>query len=382
MALSAGDWVEVRSKEEILRTLDKNAQLDAMPFMPQMFQNCGKRFKVLKRAHKTCDTIKINRDYPGRGVTDAVHLDLRCDGRAYGGCQAACLIFWKEQWLTPVGGPGEQTAASVGRTSDSAGDRRCTEADVRKATRAPSSKPGDDPVYVCQATRLLDYTKPLPWWDARQYVEDYTSGNASFLQILRGLIYVCYYYSTLSFSRRFGAPARWVYDRFQSLWGGPPYPRHRGKLLSGQRAPISSLNLQPGEIVRVKSYEEILRTLDHENMNRGMRFDGEEVPFCGRTYRVRNRVEKFIDERTGKLRTMKTPAVILEGVYCQGRYSSHRMFCPRGILSWWREVWLDRVHEGASQMSYEKEPDHASMQLQYHPCRHEERAIDPLATEI
>ena len=66
MALSAGDWVEVRSKEEILRTLDKNAQLDAMPFMPQMFQNCGKRFKVLKRAHKTCDTIKINRDYPGR----------------------------------------------------------------------------------------------------------------------------------------------------------------------------------------------------------------------------------------------------------------------------------------------------------------------------
>ena len=149
-----------------------------------------------------------------------------------------------------------------------------------------------------------------------------------------------------------------------------------------RRAPTSSLNLQPGEIVRVKSYEEILRTLDHENMNRGMRFDGEEVPFCGRTYRVRNRVEKFIDERTGKLRTMKTPAVILEGVYCQGRYSSHRMFCPRGILSWWREVWLDRVHEGASQMSYEKEPDHASMQLQYHPCRHEERAVDPLATEI
>ena len=64
MALSAGDWVEVRSKEQILRTLDKNARLNAMPFMPQMFQYCGKRFKVLKRAHKTCDTIKINRDYP------------------------------------------------------------------------------------------------------------------------------------------------------------------------------------------------------------------------------------------------------------------------------------------------------------------------------
>ena len=25
--------------------------------MPQMFEYCGKRFKVYKRAHKTCDTV-------------------------------------------------------------------------------------------------------------------------------------------------------------------------------------------------------------------------------------------------------------------------------------------------------------------------------------
>ena len=53
--LRAGDWVEVRSKDEILQTLDKNGRLDEMPFMPQMFQYCGMRFKVRKRAHKTCD---------------------------------------------------------------------------------------------------------------------------------------------------------------------------------------------------------------------------------------------------------------------------------------------------------------------------------------
>ena len=55
--LRAGDWVEVRSKEEILRTLDATGRLDGLPFMPQMFQYCGQRFKVFKRAHKTCDTI-------------------------------------------------------------------------------------------------------------------------------------------------------------------------------------------------------------------------------------------------------------------------------------------------------------------------------------
>jgi len=52
-----GDWVEVRSKEEILRTLDKQGKLDGLPFMPQMFKYCGKRFRVYRRAHKTCDTI-------------------------------------------------------------------------------------------------------------------------------------------------------------------------------------------------------------------------------------------------------------------------------------------------------------------------------------
>jgi hypothetical protein len=96
--------------------------------------------------------------------------------------------------------------------------------------------------------------------------------------------------------------------------------------------------------VRVKSYEKILSTLDSENlMNRGMRFDAEEVPFCGRTYRVRNRIVRFIDENSGKMKTLKTPAVILEGVYCHSRYSPHRMFCPRSIFPWWREIWLERV---------------------------------------
>ena len=31
MNACAGDWVEVRSKEEILRTLDKNGRLDETP---------------------------------------------------------------------------------------------------------------------------------------------------------------------------------------------------------------------------------------------------------------------------------------------------------------------------------------------------------------
>src|SRR5262249_30747550 len=58
-----GDWVEVRSKDEILRTLDKNGQLDGLPFMPEMFKFCGRQLRVYKRAHKTCDTVH---EYKGR----------------------------------------------------------------------------------------------------------------------------------------------------------------------------------------------------------------------------------------------------------------------------------------------------------------------------
>jgi len=364
--LHAGDLVEVRTKEEILRTLDKEGRLDGMPFMPQMFEYCGRRFKVYKRAHKTCDTIAWNWDYPGRSVADGIHLNLRCDGKAYGGCQAACLIFWKEQWLKLVDAADGATVLPT--TADDADlpryvapEAECTEADVLSATCAKIENAVDDTIYTCQAIRLLDFTKPLSWWNIGQYVEDYTSGNATLWQIVRGTIYLCYYYGTLA---KLGGPGGWIYDRFQSLWGGLPFPRHRGKLQVGQSAPIEALNLRPGELVRIKSYDDILGTIDKNNKNRGMSFDGEMMPFCGKTYRVRNRVERFIDEKTGKMKTLKTPAVILDNVYCQARYSEHRMFCPRSIFSWWREVWLERVSDAQEQINTGALPTESKMSAQ------------------
>lgn len=97
--LHIGDWVEVRSKYEILATLDKNGCLDGVPVMPEMLAFCGSRFQVHKIAHKTCDTTNPVRS---RGLERTVHLQTRCDGSAHGGCQAECLLFWKEAWLRPV----------------------------------------------------------------------------------------------------------------------------------------------------------------------------------------------------------------------------------------------------------------------------------------
>jgi hypothetical protein len=92
--------------------------------------------------------------------------------------------------------------------------------------------------------------------------------------------------------------------------------------------------------VRIKNKEEIISTLDINNRNRGMSFDAEMLKFCGRQARVLGRVERIIDEPTGKMRHLKNPCILLEGVVCPGDY--HRV-CPRSTYSYWREIWLERV---------------------------------------
>jgi hypothetical protein len=338
--LRVADWVEVRSKEEILRTLDSKGQLDGMPFMPEMFAFCGKRFQIYKRAHKTCDTVFPIR---GRRLERAVHLETRCDGQAHGGCQAGCLLFWKEAWLKPVGGAVPEDDAGQELVTQSG--RGITEADVQAHAHAPDST-SEAPVYVCQATRLPYATKDLAWWDIRQYVEDYASGNVGLRSILSGFVYSTYYNLSQA-GIGLGRPMRWLYNALRPLWRGSRFPRSTGTIPEGHPTPEQSLNLQPGELVRVKAHEDILRTLTTGSKNRGMYWDAELVPFCGGTYRVLKRVTRIIDERSGKMLDMKTPCIILDSVFCQARYSGCRMFCPRSIYSYWREIWLERVSSDA-----------------------------------
>jgi hypothetical protein len=346
--LRAGEWIEVLSKEEILQTLDKNGRLDELPFMPQMFEYCGRRFRVFKRAHKTCDTVN---DCTGRRMKEAVHLEgIRCDGQAYSGCEARCLIFWKESWLKRVSKAGSDPATAPQCEAAYRGKKgpldRCTEADVLSSTKRPTEESAGGPAFVCQATQIPAATESLPWWEWRQYVEDLTSGNVSLGRMARGFLYMFYQHRVVTFRYRFAPLMRSLYDIFQRLWGGIPYPRRHGTIPIGKPTPTLELHLQPGEWVRVKSYKAILATCDQADKNRGMKFDAEMVPYCGRTYRVLKRATKILNEKTGRIQELKNPCIILDGVVCQSRYSECRLFCPRSIYSYWREIWLERVSEG------------------------------------
>jgi hypothetical protein len=62
--------------------------------------------------------------------------------------------------------------------------------------------------------------------------------------------------------------------------------------------------------------------------------------FCGGTYKVRARVDRQIDERTGKMVTINTPCITLEDVTATGEYFE---FAPLDERIYWREIWLHRL---------------------------------------
>ena len=338
----AGDLVEVRSKEEILATLDDNGCVGGMPFMPEMLQFCGQRIPVGAVAHKTCDTIKQVR---GLRLESSVHLaGVRCDGSAHGGCQAACNLFWKDQWLKPVSGDrnGHVKPASGPPDPVSAG---LTEARLLGCTRVPAGAGDAEARYSCQATKLLEATEPLPRWDLRQYFFDVATRNNSLGRAARILFLapLGWLLRKIPYGYRV---ARFLYDRTHRVLTGRGSSVVTGLLARGVPTPTCRLDLKPGELVRVKTQREIEETLDENENNRGLSFDPEMTPYCGKTFAVRERVTKIVDEKTGKMLQMKQPCIMLEGVVCRSEYSQCRLLCPRAIPPYWREIWLERVEGG------------------------------------
>jgi len=297
-----GDLVTVRSLDEILATLDEQGTLDKLPFMPEMRAFCGRPFRVSQRAFKTCVD-----DTEMRGLDGTVFLEeVRCDGQAHGGCDKACLIFWKEAWLKPA----SSTEVSSGGTS------RIKESDLIALAK-------QDDQYVCQLTEIIDASNPLPWWEPRQYILDLLHNRTPLTRWLKSLA-IAFYNKLAHVSGR---------KSWKFIAGPGTY--------NGTR---SNLNLQPGDTVRVKSLEEIRQTLDAEGKHQHLLFAPSMAELCGSVMRVQKRVERITLEGSRRQRNIKD-TVLLEGATCDG--VCHRL-CPRQSLLFFRECWLEKVNGSAN----------------------------------
>ena len=309
--LRAGETVVIRSREEILATLDGRGELESLPFMPEMESLCGREARVHRRVDKIFDWITSS---GLRRMRDTVILDgLRCDGGFHDACQADCPILWKEAWLRRASDVAEAQFRAPADTSAGL--------DLRQFTTRIDEESGETR-FVCQLCRLPQATTPTPWSSPRNLLRELFSGNVRIAPFIAFI-------------------AIFAFNAVQRRVKGACFPLLGHSNL--QKTPHGVLNIQPGELVRIKTKHEIEQTLNSQFKNRGLWFDKEMTRFCGGTYKVRARVDRQIDERTGKMVIINTPCITLEGVTATGEYFE---FAPLDERIYWREIWLERI-EGA-----------------------------------
>jgi hypothetical protein len=106
--LQPGEWVEVKSREEIEATLDVHGKTRGLAFVAEMSLYCGKRYRVARRVDRMIqeDTGEM------RGLKDTVALDeVTCMGLAQRRCPRGCFHLWRENWLKRV--PAEDQATLI-----------------------------------------------------------------------------------------------------------------------------------------------------------------------------------------------------------------------------------------------------------------------------
>jgi hypothetical protein len=191
---------------------------------------------------------------------------------------------------------------------------------------------------------------PLAPW---HFVEDVRTGNARLRDVLKVVgLHLVWQLRRLGFAWRASV---WLHARLHEMLFGRPDPFRVGVIPKGAPTPEVKIDLRPGELVEVKSHDEILQTVDSYLRNRGLRYNPEMTPACGGRFRVAQRIDRIIEEKSGRMISMKNPCITLEGFYCQALYTDYSLLCSRRVTPWFREAWLRRVPAANGERSREND---------------------------
>ena len=94
---------------------------------------------------------------------------------------------------------------------------------------------------------------------------------------------------------------------------------------------LSSSSFKEGDIVRIRSREEIQRTLDKNYKLEGCLFMDEMWQYCGTKQKIIKKVENFYDEANFRMCKARN-IVLLEGLHCPGKFQRYKANCDRFCL--------------------------------------------------
>ena len=103
-----------------------------------------------------------------------------------------------------------------------------------------------------------------------------------------------------------------------------------------------SSDFHPGDIVMIRSKEQILRTLDINNKLDGCLFMEEMWQYCDTQQKILKKVNYFYDEANFRMCKARN-TVLLEGIYCSGKFQRYNTNCDRYCLLFWKEDWLEKI---------------------------------------
>jgi hypothetical protein len=279
--------VRVKNYNEIRQSLDKDDSLYGLQFTHEMKKYCGTTQRILT------EVTRVKSDGRGYekniGILENVYMldNVFCNGERHLNCTRQCKLLWHKNWLD-----FKNSSKTVEPLSN----------------KSPLLI--DDPT-LCQASTIMNaathfsnkfYHNLLN----REYFSK-VSVSGVIKDILNGVSYIITTY----------------------IWS------RKGSL---RRTPSVSLGLKVGDRVRVRSFEEIKRTLDVYGRNRGLGFSAEMRKYCGQTLTVSYIMRNVISEYTGELKQASN-TVLLDGSICDGEYHSR---CQRQCPHMWREIWLER----------------------------------------
>ncbi len=98
--------------------------------------------------------------------------------------------------------------------------------------------------------------------------------------------------------------------------------------------------LHEGDIVRVRSLEQIRETLDANGGCHGCAFLEPMARYCGQELRVAKCLQRFFDEKRWRMLKCRN-VVLLEGAFCDGSGHPDTLGCDRMCLFFWRIEWLE-----------------------------------------